>query len=133
MTDYKSINPIEFVKKDQPVKPITFVDKSNEVKDPEERKFILLYYTMIDGEEDKSFEEIIGRTKLREFIINMIECLDIHESKILADGVPFDECLTVYEFMKAMEIHYNDGFDIEDYNFGDGIDEDNYHEEEENE
>ena len=41
----------------------------------------------------------------------MIECLDIHESKVLVETVPYEDAKSVYEFIKLMESFYNDGFD----------------------
>ena len=108
----KPINPISSLKEGNMIKPISQVG----LKDPEERIYIILYYAIIDGKDDKSFEVLEGRTKTRDFIIDMIEYLDIYESLVLVDGVDYEDSLSVYEFMKAMEIHYIDGFDIEDYN-----------------
>lgn len=123
----KGINPITFTDKESPIIPFT-IDKS--LKDPEKRIYVILYYAHEDGDDVKSFEVIIGRTNTREFIKNMIECLDIHESKVLVETVPYEDAKSVYEFIKLMESFYNDGFDIEDYNIGDNIDL-SYHKEEE--
>lgn len=125
-----SINPISFTEKEKAIVPFT-IDESKKKKSPEKRTYVILYYAHEDGDDIKSFEVIIGRTNTREFIKNMIECLNIHESKILVDTIPYEEALSVYEFMKAMEIHYSDGFDIEDYNIGDEIEEDEIEEDEE--
>lgn len=88
---------------------------------PQDRKYIILYYaTVDDGEEIKSFEEVVGREAMYEFIKNMVECLDIHRSIVLTDNVPYKNAISVYEFMKYIKRYFeNDSFDIEDYNIGD--------------
>lgn len=115
--DQVAIHPIKFAEKDKPIVPFT-IDKK---KDPEKRLYVVLYYSYEDGEEVKSFEILTGRTNAREFIKNMIDSIDIHESKILVETVAYEDALTVYQFIKEMEVYYQDGFDIEDYNIGDYI------------
>lgn len=108
----KPINPISFT--DKPVNPITFVDEEK-VIDPEDRTYLVLYYAEIDGKDEKSFEIIEGRTKTYDFIKSIAEYLDMIESKVLVNNVTLEDALSIYEFMKIMETHYNDGFDIMDY------------------
>lgn len=112
------IKPFTFIKAqpEEVIKPISFTGDS---VDPEKRTYILLYYATMDGEDVKSFEVLEGRTAIYKFIIDLAEFLDIHESKVLVNNVKFEDALSVYRFMKLMETHYQDGFDIEDYNSGD--------------
>lgn len=93
-------------------------------KNPEERLYLIYYYADDPdnnrGEKIKSFEEIKGRTKIYEFIKNMIEYIDIHESKVLVETLTLNDAVSVYDFMKVISQYYeSDTFDIEDYNFGD--------------
>jgi hypothetical protein len=90
-------------------------------KSPEERQYLLLYVASAeDGEEDiKSFEFIKGRTRVYDFIKGVIDSIDIHESKVLVEGVTLEGMISVYEFMKHISILLEDNFDIEDYNYGD--------------
>ena len=98
-------------------------DVGTREKHPEERKYLVLYIaTDGDGGEDiKSFEFITGRIATYKFIRNIIESLDIHESKVISEIATMGEMASVYEFMKHVSsiIDINDSFDIEDYNQGD--------------
>lgn len=102
MEEEKNIN-------NQKASPISFV------MDYEKKKYIIIYYAQIDDEDIKSFEVLEGRTKTRDWIKDMAEYLDINNSKVLTDGVKYDDSLSVYDFMKAMEQYFQDGFDIEDH------------------
>ena len=90
-------------------------------KGPEEREYLLLYYATDErGEDIKSFEFLTGRTETYEFIKNIIESLDIHESKVIVETVTLKEMISVYEFMKHISMLLEDtSFDIEDFNIGD--------------
>lgn len=96
-------------------------------KSPEERKYLVLYYASDEagGEDIKSFEFITGRIATYKFIRNIIESLDIHESKVISESATLGEMISVYEFMKHVSslIESTDSFDIEDYNHGDYSDE----------
>ena len=99
-------------------------EEEKEIKDPEERQYLLLYIASDDkGEDIKSFEFITGRTATYKFIKGIIESLDIHESKVLVETVTLKEIVSVYDFMKHISSLLEDNFDIEDYNYGDGIEE----------
>lgn len=102
------------------VKPVT--EQSTKVTPASKREYLILYYATIDkGEEEKSFEIVTGREAAYEFIKTMVECIDIHKSKVLVDTVSYNKAATVYEFMKYIgdKNFFNDTFDIEDYNIGD--------------
>lgn len=90
---------------------------------PEDKTYIILYYMTIDtGEDIKSFEVVTGRKNAYEYIKGIVEYLDIHDSKVMVDNVPYAKAISVYEFMKLMSNHFmEDSFDIEDYNIGDEI------------
>lgn len=118
------IEPISFVDKTELIEPISFVSKL----DPEERKYLILYFGTDpdNGDEIKSFEIITGRTATYEFIKNMIDSIDIHESKVMTThDMTYDEAGSVYLFMKAMQQFFVDGFDIADYCTGDMEEENN--------
>lgn len=100
--------------------PVKFI-KDGEIP-PEKREYLILYYSEIEDEEVKSFEIITGRKKAYEFVRSIIEYIDIHESKVLVSGATLENCKTVYEYMKLMEVYFEDSFDIEDYNMGDIVD-----------
>ena len=119
------INPIYFVDdKDKTEKglinPVKF---ENQVKKgPESKKYLILfcfYSSEEEGDNNRTYEIVTGRTNARQLIKNNIEDIDIHESKILVEGVVLEDMISIYEFMKHIEINYSDGFDIEDYNLGD--------------
>lgn len=90
---------------------------------PEDKTYVILYYMTIDtGEDIKSFEVVTGRENAYEYIKGIVEYLDIHESKIMVDNIPYSKAISIYEFMKLMSNHFfEDSFDIEDYNIGDEI------------
>jgi hypothetical protein len=102
-----------------PIKAVEFVEKP---KDPEKKKYLVLYYVTDGDEEIKSFEEVTGRTATYEFIKNMVHAMDIHTSKVLVETVTLEEAISVYEFMVHISQFFNDGFDIEEYNYGDDTD-----------
>ena len=108
------------VKSEELIKPIIFEE---EKKGPEERYYLLLYYFIDDdGDESKTFEFIKGRTSVRERIIADLAVgdIDIHKSEILVEGAPLEDRISIYAFMKLIEIYFeNDPFDIESYNTGD--------------
>ena len=96
---------------------------------PKDKTYIVLYLgTDEEGKDIKSFEVITGRKEAYTFIKNMIECLDIHESKVLLDPasytdknniVGYEESASIYEFMGHVSQYMEeDSFDIEDYNHG---------------
>lgn len=104
----------------QELKPL-FVE-ATEKKRVTEKNYLMLFYATIDkGEEEKVFEIVTGREAAYEYIKSMIECIDIHKSKVLVDTVCFKDAASVYEFMKYIRDNnfFGDSFDIEDYNIGD--------------
>lgn len=142
MDNEKRINPISFHEtkekgaptKDGKVNPIYFVnDEGKVIQDPEKRRYILLLEGVAEDQEFKFFENITGRTAVRNFIVNMIETLDIHESKVLVIIEPDNKdgnvignddplvlnMISVYSFMRHIQNQdFGDSFDIEDYNYG---------------
>lgn len=124
-TKEELINPLIFeeTKKEDLIKPLVFEEK----KGPEDRIYLLLYYFVDDnGDESKTFEFIKGRTEVRERIIADLAVgdVDIHRSRVLVEKAPLEDSLTLYAFMKLIEVYFEDKpFDIEAYNIGD-VDED---------
>lgn len=104
--------------------PARIVENKKVEKTNEEKLYIVLYIEIVDDEYIKKFEECIGRTATYEFIKSIAEYIDIHESKILLEGVNILEAATVYEFMIYVKNMYKDDeFNIEDYN--EMVDDDN--------
>lgn len=105
----------EVVEKEELIRPFTF----EEEKGPEEKYYLVLYYFITEDEsESKTFEFIKGRTETRNQIINDVKVgdVDIHKSRVLVEGAPLEDSLTIYAFMKLIECHFDDKFDIEEYN-----------------
>lgn len=88
-------------------------------KDPEERIYVVLYICQSpDNEDVKYFEVITGRRATYDFVKGIVDDIDIYESRVLAETVPYKDALNVYEFMVQMKKHITDtSFDIEDYNY----------------
>lgn len=122
MTELKKdlINPVEIVEKKELIDPVEIVDKKE--LDHEKQIYLLLYIS--NDDKTKSYEVIRGRTKIYEHIKKLVENIDCVKSKVIANGVDFKEALSVYYFMKIMETHFTDGFDIEEF-VGDSSEEDN--------
>lgn len=123
MSDKKLINPIVIMGENEKQEEIKRIQREM-AEDPaaplsihpEEKEYLLLYTGEYEGEEIKSYEFIKGRTNIYEFIKNMIECIDIHESLVLSESVKISDAISVYKFMKTFEEYFKDSFDIEDYN-----------------
>lgn len=127
MEEKKLIKPAFFVDREEMnekglITPAVFEEKK---KSPEEKMYLVLVVFNSNGSDVNEcyFDFITGRTEVRSYIVCNIDELDIHESKILVEGVILENMISVYEFMKHVEIHFNDGFDIEDYNSGDNVEE----------
>ena len=122
----KLINPIIHVdleedkkeeNKEELIKPYTIEEK----KGPEDKIYLLLYCFISEAGESRTFEFIKGRTETRNRIIADLEVgdVDIHKSRVLVEGAPLEDSITLYSFMKHIETYFEDSFDIEDYNTGD--------------
>lgn len=95
-------------------------EDEEEVIDPSEKTYIILYYIDIDDKEENSFEIIKGRKETYEFIKGMVECIDLTRSKILTDTVTYKDAISVYEFMSFASSELDDlNFHIDDYLVGD--------------
>lgn len=86
------------------------------------KEYLLLYtYTDENGYEERSYQYITGRENTFIFIRNMIESIDVLESKVIVTHLPVNEGITVYDFMKYIQLNFNqyidDGFDIDSYNY----------------
>ena len=90
-----------------------------EYKDPNDIEYMLLYIGELDGKEEKSFEKIVGREKIYEFIKGLIEPLNmnIEDSIVLSEYTTFREALSVRAFMQLAKAEYfpDDNFDISEY------------------
>jgi hypothetical protein len=102
------------------VNPITLINKDD---DAETKQYLVLYYATDEDDNDvKSFEICTGRTETFNFIKNMIESINIHDSLVLSENNTLKNIISVYEFMKYLrdnDLIYDKTFDIEEYNIGD--------------
>lgn len=113
LSDEEKDEKLEFIKNN----PIIVGDPE---RGPEEKEYLLLLYLTDDnGDEELTFEFCIGRTTAYNYIKNIIECIDIHKSMILVEGIGLEKRVSIYEFMKYVSDYVDDSFDIEDYNKGD--------------
>lgn len=94
-------------------------------KNVEEKQYVLLLYFNED-EREKTFEVFTGRSTTRDFIINNIESINVELSRVLVEDVPFKNSLSVFEFMRHIQIFYEDKFDISEFTATDGNDEYDY-------
>lgn len=111
---------------------IVFVD--GRAKTPNERQYLVLLtgdYKDNDNQEYRDFEWIVGRQRLYDYLRDLIlseddVIIDIHKSLIIAETVTINDYVSVYVFMKAVKniVIDDTGFDIEEYNIEDVIDED---------
>ena len=106
------------------------VKAQKEEKSPEEKEYILLLVD-IEDEEATMFVIRTGRREAYEYIKMDIESMDIHKSTVLVEGIPIENRISVYKFMKHIQdkgFFEGETFDIEDYNIGDdeSLEEDNF-------
>ena len=81
-------------------------------------KYYLLVSIFTDGESNIEF--IKGQDKVRSIIINTIDQLDIEQSFVLVEDVPFgmeDGKPSVHQFLEWVAPYYNDNFNLDDYLF----------------
>lgn len=113
-------------------KPMIFRD---DTKDFEKKKYIILYILLDEDEYScNRFKVCTGRTETYSFIREILEefdSIDIMESLIITETkqidintneeayfmLNLDNAISIYRFCKHVEEYYNDGFDIEEYNY----------------
>lgn len=79
-------------------------------------RYLILYYLEEDGKELQNFEIIKGRINAYTFLKDLVEVIDLKESKVLTDNVPLKDAISVYEFMKHVsELIEDETFNIDDY------------------
>jgi len=92
--------------------------KSMYKDDKKEKSYIILYY-LTDPEtkeEDKSWEVCYGRDRTYNFIKSIINYIDLESSKVVVEGLSFDEAKNAYETMKYLSQYMDDPtFDIDEY------------------
>lgn len=103
------------------IKPIIHLDKE---KSPEEKVYLILYcfYGEDEGEEVRSFEFVKGRTEARQKIIDdvMVGDVNIRKSRVLVEGAPLEDSISIYQFMKLIENYFEEetkSFNIDDFDF----------------
>ena len=91
-----------------------------ELSPPDKREYLVLlsYY---DESISNTYQGIVGRQNVFDYIKSIVEEINIQESLILAETVEFKNAINIYDFMKECilnnAVKNDDGFDIEDYNF----------------
>lgn len=102
---------------------VVMIKPYKEITAPEDKAYLIL---LVVGEDDEQvFQGVIGRQEAFEYIKQMVEIIDLDESKILSETTTFSEAISVYDFMKnciVKDVVENpDGFDIDEYRiyFGD--------------
>lgn len=85
--------------------------------DKKEKGYMILYYiTDNEGNSEKSWEVTYGRKATYEFIKSIIEYINLDDSKVVVEGLSFDDSKSVYEFMKHISQYMDDPkFNIDDY------------------
>ena len=80
---------------------------------PEEKQYVLLLYFVSTGN-DKTFEVITGRSATREYLIDNIDEIDIIDSYVLVEDVPFKDTvennINVLKFLNIIDKYYTDDF-----------------------
>lgn len=97
------------------------IKKFKTLSPPEEREYLILLSENSDEEEENRFQGIIGRQETFDYLVSMIDSIDIHKSIILAETTCLRNAISVYKFMNRCItdglIQNNSGFDIEDFNY----------------
>lgn len=95
------------------VEPYIIKDDGNK-KPPSERKYLFIYYAEYDGEEDKSWELITGRSEAFKFAKRMLPVVDVESSRVIVDGLEdLDNALTIKEFVLKMCELFEEEIDTE--------------------
>ncbi|MGL5751125.1 MAG: hypothetical protein ACRCXT_11395 [Paraclostridium sp.] len=86
----------------------------------DEKQYVLLL-EFNDGVKD--FEFKTGRIETYNYLKLIVEDIDIHNSRILADTMLVKDAkkVSIYRFFKLMEGVMKDTFNIDDYAIGDDI------------
>lgn len=90
-----------------------------ELSPPDEREYLVLlsYY---DESISNTYQGVVGRQNVFDYIKSIVEDIDINKSIILAETVEFRNAISIYDFMKecilSESVKNDDGFDIEEYN-----------------
>ena len=103
--------------------PMPFVEG---VKSPDQKMYLLLLVRQYPGIEDteKQWIFILGRSQARQWIIENIDTIDAHASRVLVEGIPLSEeenLPTIYTLFTdprsswTDEQIYNDGFNIDEH------------------
>ena len=121
----KLITPAVFNEDQRKKVDPTYVPKK---KSFEQKMYAVLVQYRISPADDiesdeRTWEIFEGRTAARDFIKEVAPYIDIHETLILTEGVALEKSISAYTFMKHIEGSYDDGFDIEDFNKGDDVEE----------
>lgn len=92
------------------------VQKPTEKAKSDKFYMLVLYFNDGTGESEVTF--VKGQANARATLINRIDEIDVYESFVLVEDVPFgsrDGKPSVLEFLQWIQDNYSDGFDPEDY------------------
>lgn len=91
--------------------------------DPEIKRYLILIVgTDEDGDDFRDFEFVTGRTAAYNYIKNLVEVIDLVDSKIVVDSEKIEDMKPVLRFMKYVldtGLIIDPGFDIMDHMVGD--------------
>ena len=78
-----------------------FKDKIEEDITPAaEREYLLLLVGLEDTDFEDTFRGVVGRQNVFETILGIIDLIDLHESKILAETTQLKGAISIYQFMR---------------------------------
>lgn len=111
----------EDIKMDK-VQQIPMITIHDDKEAEEKRYLILIVGTDEDGDEFRDFEFVTGRTAAYDYIKNLVEAIDLIESKIVVDSEKIGDMKPVLRFMRYVldsGLITDPGFDVMDYVVGD--------------
>ena len=72
----------------------------DEITPVNEREYLLLLVGAEDTEFEDTFRGIVGRQNVFDTVVGIVDLIDMHESKILAETTQLKGAITVWDFMK---------------------------------
>ena len=109
--------PYKIVLGDQEKQPAQLPVQNPTQKAKSEKYYMLVFY-FNDGTGDTEVTFVKGQSNARDTIINRIDEIDVYNSFVLVEDVPFgsqDGKPSVLEFLQWIQDGYSDGFDPNDY------------------
>lgn len=95
-----------------------------------EREYLLLLVGLEDSDFGDTFQGVIGRQNVFETVLDIMDTIDLHKSRIMAETTQLKGAISLYQFMK-MCVDKNlvddpwrfDPYDYDDANYDDIIEE----------